>query len=290
MAAPPKRLQDRVAIITGASSGIGRACAEAFAAEAARLVLIARNQSALREVAARCQQLGSAVAPLVVDGDIADAAVWQTAVARAVKEWGRLDILVNNAGIGHNLLFEELSWEQIVRIFQTNVSGALLGIRAALFQMKRQPLIDIGGRQLRGQIINVSSVVAFKGVPQLGVYCATKSALRALTESLRIELQLHAIEVIGIYPGTTRTDFFRRAYTDGRPWLVEPRAAMSAERVAGAILRAALGHRREVVLTISGKILMYSARFFPRLTDWGTAAIFKHYRKRRQVAQHQTPS
>jgi short-subunit dehydrogenase len=275
------RFQDRVVVITGASSGIGRAAAFEFAREGARLVLVARNETQLREVADRCKTLNPATSPLIIAGDIADPAVSQRAVENAVAQWNRVDIVIANAGIGHNLRVDELSHEQTARIFDTNFFGTLHIIRAALPLMKRQAPVAIGGRSIRGQILIISSVVAFQGLPQMGIYCATKSAQRALAQSLRHELRRDAIEVIAVYPGRTRTDFFTRSITDGRPWLVENRLLMSPEAVARAMLRASLRHRRQIILTASGKLFYYLSRFTPRLAAWGTALVYRQYHTRR---------
>jgi short-subunit dehydrogenase len=275
------RFQGRVVVITGASSGIGRAAAFEFAREGARLVLVARNESQLREVAERCSHLNPANTPLIIAGDIADPAVSQRAVERALEQWNRVDIIIANAGIGHNLRVDELTAEQTARLFDTNVFGTLHIIRAALPQMKSQPPVAIGGRNLHGQIFIVSSVVAFMGIPQMGIYCATKSAQRALAQSLRHELKRDAIEVIAVYPGRTHTEFFTRSISDGRPWMIENEMRMSPEAVARAMLRASLHHRRHIILTASGKLFYYMSRFTPRLADWGTALVYRHYKSRR---------
>jgi short-subunit dehydrogenase len=275
------RFQNRVVIITGASSGIGRAVALEFARAGARLVLLARNETQLRAVAERCSQLAPDSNPIIVAGDIADPAVSQTAVMRTVAQWGRVDIIIANAGIGHNLRVDELTAEQTQRIFDTNFFGTLHIIRAALPQMKQQPPVEIGGRDLHGQIFIVSSVVAYQGIPQMGIYCATKSAQRALAQSLRHELKPDRIEVVAVYPGRTSTEFFTRSITDGRPWLIENRFRMSPEAVARAMIRASLRHRRRIILTVSGKLLYYMTRFVPRLADWGTGIVYRHYHKQR---------
>src|SRR5947208_155825 len=142
---------DLVVIITGASTGIGRAAALAFAARGARLVLVARDESRLRDVVSACEKnstrvpatenLKSQISNLkfsIQSGDVANPATMTDAVARAVELWGRADILINNAGIGHNLPFDQLSWEQIQRILETNLHGVFHGIRAALPVMKQQ--------------------------------------------------------------------------------------------------------------------------------------------------------
>lgn len=275
------RFQNRVVIITGASSGIGRAVALEFAREGARLVLLARNETQLRAVADRCSQISPSNTPIIVAGDIADPAISQTAIARAIEQWARVDIVVANAGIGHNLRVDELTAEQTQRLFDTNFFGTLHIIRATLPQMKQQPPVEIGGRGLRGQIFIVSSVVAFQGIPQMGIYCATKSAQRALAQSLRHELKPHRIEVIAVYPGRTSTEFFTRSITDGRPWMIENESRMSPEAVARAMLRASRRHRRQIILTASGKLLCYMTRFTPRLADWGTGIVYRHYHTRR---------
>ncbi|GEM_PF-679992 len=275
-----KHFTNRVVIITGASSGIGRAAALEFAREGARLVLIARNETQLHSVAEACAALVPENEPIVIAGDIADPTVSHRAVSHAVEQWTRVDIVVANAGIGHNLRVEELTAEQTARLFDTNFFGTLHVIRAALPQMKLQTPREIGGRALHGQIFIVSSVVAFQGLPQMGIYCATKSAQRALAQSLRHELKRDRIEVIAVYPGRTTTDFFTSSISDGRPWLVENRFRMRPETVARALLRASLHHRRHLILTASGKLFYWLSRWAPRLMDWGTGIVYRRSQNR----------
>lgn len=185
-----------MALVTGASSGIGRAIAKRFGRKGMRVALVARRKAKLERVAGEVQAAGGEALPLVAD--VSEAKDIEAAVQAVVDRWGRLDVLVNNAGVGERSAVDATSDESLHRQFAVNVFGPFYGTRAAVPHMKRQ-----GG----GQIVNIGSVVGFVGVKDMSVYVATKWALRGLNEAWREELYPHGIKVAYVAPGFVLTEF-----------------------------------------------------------------------------------
>ena len=191
------RLDGKVALVTGASRGIGRAIAEVLASAGARLVLASRKQEALDSVAQGIrQQGGEAIAVAAHTGD--NSAI-QHLVEEAVKAYGGVDILVNNAGtnphFGPLLTSEESHWD---KTFDVNVKGYFRMARACVEVMRRR-----GG----GKIINMASIAGKTPLPGMGLYCVTKAAVIMLTEVLAVELAGENIQVNAIAPGFVKTRF-----------------------------------------------------------------------------------
>lgn len=189
-------LKDSVALVTGASRGIGRGIAAALAREGARLVISARGADALDEAHRELEQQGTDVRAVV--GDVGDERQAAAMVTAALDSWGRLDLLVNNAGVGYRGAIEEMPTEQFDRLFQTNVRGPFLLIKAAVPQMKKQ-----GG----GTIVNISSLAGKNPVPNMAAYAASKWALHGLSMSILGELRRDKIRIIIVSPGSTASNF-----------------------------------------------------------------------------------
>jgi len=190
-------LKDKIIIITGASKGIGRACALALAAKKARLVLTARHENTLREVAAEARALGAEVLPLVLDMRVEEDI--QTMIRETVQRFGGVDVLINNAGIGIFKPVAETTTEDWDRMFRLNVRGVFIATREAL------PFL----RQSReGFIVNVASLAGKNPVPGGAGYAATKHALLGFSKSLMLEERKNGIRVLAICPGSVNTPFF----------------------------------------------------------------------------------
>lgn len=191
-------IKDKIICITGATSGIGEACAIACAKAGARLLLIGRRQQRLDQVAASCHQQG-AVAVKCLSIDIRDYQAVVDDLATLGDDWRAVDVLVNNAGLSLTLdHFDQANiadWEQMI---DTNIKGSLYFIRQLLPAMKQAN---------NGQIINIGSVSGYHTYPGGGVYCSTKFAIRAITQGLRQELLGTAIRVNLVNPGATDTEF-----------------------------------------------------------------------------------
>jgi uncharacterized protein len=248
-----KPFQDQIVIVTGASTGIGRETAIAFAGAGARVVIAARNESQLRELAATNPNFLAVPADVTSDDDV------RRLVETAVSKYGRVDILVNNAGFGMRASFEETRFTDATRLFDVNVFGIIRCTQAVLPHMKRQG---------RGQIVNVGSILSLIATPNNSVYSASKFAVRALSDALRIELNGTGIDVILIMPGYTDTPFFDNQIRNRGPARHGSIKPQSPAEVARIILEACRKRRREVVLTLPGKLGAWAKRWCPRLLDW----------------------
>jgi len=257
------RLRDKTVIVTGASSGIGRETAIAFARADANLVLASRNEAALIELAA---DLAPAVRRvLVIPADVTQRAAVESMVQQAAKQMDSIDILVNNAGLGLNALLAEGSMTNIRRLFEVNVFGALHCIQAVVPYMKQQG---------SGQIINVSSVAGKIATPRNGAYAATKFALTAISDALRLELADYGITVTTVYPGITDTPFVNNVLKEVEmpvPGIVR---GVSARRVASAIVRAARWEKREVYVTVTDRMAVGLKNLSPCVVDWGMRTFY----------------
>jgi len=243
----------RVALITGASSGIGWATAEMAAERGLAVVLTARRADRLESLAAQIRLNGGRVG--IVAGDITDASLRQQVVAAALDTFGRLDILVNNAGQGKAGTTESMDDANARYLFDVNFFAPRELIRLALPHLERQ----------RGTIINVASVAARVAVPPFGVYAASKSAVVGLTEALRRELRPRHIAVCLVNPGPVRTEFGQVAGYDSSA----DGFAVSAEAVARRIVHL-FDHPRSVVtvprwMGPASRLL----ELVPGLVDWG---------------------
>lgn len=243
---------DRVAIVTGASSGIGLAVARNFVARGARVAVVARSEDKLD---ALVRELGPAHAesfPL----DVSDRARVEALPRAVVQRFGRLDIVVNNAGVNHRGEVAERSAQNMAAILDTNLAAPILLTRAAL------PHLRSGGA-----IVNVASLAGKVPVPHEATYSASKAGLRAFSRALAVELHDKGIHVATVCPGPVDTGFFGDLSTV--PDLVFSQPMSSAEQVAAAVVDAIESRIAEIdVPALSGKLatLGYlSPQFYTRL-------------------------
>ena len=191
-------LDGRTALITGASAGIGEACAAALAAEGARLILTARRRERLQALATRLEEVHGA-AVHVIDFDVRQRKAVNTAIESLPEAWESIDVLVNNAGLSRGLdrLHEGApdDWEDMI---DTNIKGLLWVDRAVTPGMVRRG---------RGHVIHIGSIAGRQTYPRGNVYCATKHAVRALTDGLRLDLMGTGVRVTSIDPGMVDTEF-----------------------------------------------------------------------------------
>lgn len=219
------KLNGKVAIVTGASAGIGRACAHALASEGARLVLTARRRERLEELAPEIKSLGGEA--FIVTGDAREEETARRAVAVAVESTGRVDILINNAGMGIYRDLVETSAEEYDRLMDTNVRSTFLFTRHAVPVMLTQG---------EGTVLMISSMAGIYGFPGEAVYCATKFAQVGFAQALDKELRARGIKVGVICPGGVKTEF---ALGEGRTEEgVANSAMLEPEDVASAVLLA----------------------------------------------------
>jgi len=188
-------LNGKIAVVTGASRGIGRAIVLSLAGQGAKVVASARNVEALQALVAEIEILGGEA--LALPGDVAVAADADQLIEAAVARFGRVDILVNNAGITRDGLLLRMKDEDWDAVLDTNLKGAFLCTRAAAKVMSKQKV---------GRIINISSVVGEMGNPGQANYCASKAGMLGLTKSVARELARRNVTVNAITPGFIVTD------------------------------------------------------------------------------------
>ena len=259
-----RRFADQVVIVTGSSSGIGAATANAFAAEGARVVLSAPRgeEDALRALAQRHNERGET--SIVVPADVTQGAEVAALAARALEQWGRVDVLVNNAGVGYHGPVEQMSAADFEKVMQINLLGAVRCLYA---------VVPVMIAQRSGRIVNIASAHSRRAHPRFAAYSASKYALRGLSDTLRVELAQHGISVLTFCPPYTESRFFANVlHTVGT---IKPgRAGASPEEVAGRILDATWRRKREVIVTLREQLLALGNKFAPSLID---ALIARRY-------------
>ncbi len=245
------------AIITGASSGIGREIARELARQGASAVLVARREDRLRELADEFVSQGRQAE--CVAGDVTEAATREAAIACANDRLGGLDMLINNAGVGAMGPFADADPARLRRIFEVNFFAAVEMIRAALPSLKqgKKPII-----------VNVSSILGHVGLPNLSEYSASKFALRGFSEVLRAELFSSAIDVLVVSPGTVDTEIWQtmlevKGDTSWRSNHVE-----TPERIAKKTVRAIRRGRRELLPGMIPKMVHFFHRLWPSAVAW----------------------
>ena len=243
-------LRGKKVVITGASSGIGRAVALEMARRGANVVLGARRAERLDEVAQQCRALG--VTAVGVQTDVTMVEDCQRLMAAA----GEVDVLVNNAGFAVFDSIVEANVDELREMMDTNYFGAVHCTQAVLPQM----LARRGGT-----IVNVASITGVMGFARMGGYCATKFAIIGFTEALRDEVIGHGVRVALVCPGTTDTEFFARAEREKMPGAERLLPTVKPERVARAVCDAAEDGRYRRMLPLLAAIYMRLKEFFPRL-------------------------
>ena len=252
-------LQHKTILITGASQGIGAATARAFAAYPVNLALLARSEQRLQDLAAELNQ-NPEVRALPITADVSNQQDIQRAVAQTLHTFGQIDILVNNAGVGMSSPVGEIDYEKARQLFEINYWGAL--------RMTEAVLPDMRSRQ-DGLIINISSIVGRRAMPGLSIYCASKFALNAFSESIRVELKQDNVRVVSFYPGVTTTNFGENLLTGPKTIQSRGRAKVTtAEDVGRAIVRAARKEPRDAYATLFDRVFVMASTFAPWLMDW----------------------
>jgi len=243
-------------LITGASQGIGRALAIEAARQGASVLAAARSEEQLRELQKEVESLPGRVE--IVVADVTSAGDREQMAAAAQSLLGGLDILVNNAGIGATGHFAECDPDRLRRIMEVNFFGLTETTRVLL------PLLMKGNRPA---IVNISSIAGKRGIPARSEYSASKFAVQGLSEAIRAELAKDGIDVLLVCPGLTQTNFSKNMLEQKARLQMDHMRGMTAPEVARATLRAIAHNRREVCLTLEGKLMVLVSRFLPRLAD-----------------------
>lgn len=259
------KLNGAVAVITGASSGIGRATALAFAANGTIVVVAARRETALRDLVAEIERGGGKA--LAVPTDVTDERAVQRLAERAVRQFGKIDIWVNNAGVILYGPLAETPMADYRRVMETNFFGCVHGSRAALKVFKERG---------RGTLINLSSVVTRMPQPYASAYVASKHAVHALGMCLRQELLLAKakdVHVVNVLPAAIDTPLFGHAgnYTGRTPKAPPP--VYDVDLVAKAIVKAAKNPRRDVYAGSAGPLVNLQMKFAPGMVEKSAAML-----------------
>lgn len=261
-------MKGKTVIITGASSGIGRALAYEFAARGSKIVLGARNLDRLKEIAEDIRHQGGSV--VFEQTDVTVENECRNLVELAIKNFGQVDVLINNAGISMRALFNDADISVIKRLMDVNFWGTVYCTKYAL-----PHLLDT-----KGSVVAISSIAGIKGLPGRTGYSASKFAIHGFMESLRIENLKTGLHVMMAYPGFTSSNIRNAALVaDGKEQGDSPLdegKIMSAEEVATHVYKAVKNKKTSLVLTTEGKLTVFLSKFFSSVLD---KIVFNHMAK-----------
>lgn len=261
-------MKDKVVIITGGSSGIGKAIAFAFAKRGARIVISGRKSENLKETEVELKKITSDV--LAIQADVSNENDCVRLINETLNRFGSIDILINNAGISMRALFSELDLDVMRKLMDTNFWGTVYCSKYAM-----KPLL-----KSKGTIVGISSIAGIKGLPARSGYSASKFAMNGFLESLRIENLKTGLHVLICCPGFTASNIRNTAMAkDGSEQGESPRdeaKMMQPEEVAEALIRAIEKRKRTLLLTSQGKLTHFINKFFPR---WLDKKVYAHLAK-----------
>ncbi|WP_296705539.1 SDR family oxidoreductase [Algoriphagus sp.] len=253
------KFKNKVVIITGATSGIGAACAYAFGSEGARIAITGRNPEKLEVERKILDDAGIEVIAILSDsGSEIDN---QKMADEVLSKFGRIDILINNAGISMRALFQDLDLEVFKKVMDTNFWGTVYATKYCLPSIMKN----------KGSIVGISSINGFRGTPARTAYTASKYAMNGFFESLRTEVMHEGVHVLVASPGFTASNIRNNALTaNGASQGESPRDEsnmMSPGDVAEAIVKATLKRKRDLVLTSQGKLVVFLNKWIPGIMD-----------------------
>ena len=260
-------MKNEVIIITGASSGIGKALAFALAKKGNKLVLAGRNKEKLNVVLQKINEVNISAISIVTD--VCKKEDCKNLINKCITEFGRIDVLINNAGISMRALFNESDLEIIYKVMNTNFWGTVFCTKYALPYLL----------QSNGSLVGVSSIAGHIGLPERSAYSASKFAMNGFLESVRNENMENDLHVLIACPGFTASNIRKSALTkDGTPQKESPRneqKMMTAKKVAKNIICAIDCKKDTLILSINGKFAVWLNRFFPKLAKRLVFAYFK---------------
>lgn len=252
-------MNDKVVIITGGSSGIGKALAEKFGAEGARIIITGRNQEALdaaiQDISAKNIEISGFRADASNEDDNKRMAEF------AVDTYGKIDVLIANAGISMRALFENVDLEVVKKVMDINFYGVLYATKYCLPEIKKN----------KGSVVGISSIAGYRGLPGRTGYSASKFALNGFLEVLRTELLKTGVHVLTACPGFTASNIRKKSLTaDGSHQGESPREEekmMTAEECAKHIYNATKKRKKILILTGQGKFAVFMNKWFPGFMD-----------------------
>lgn len=252
-------MKGKVVIITGGSSGIGKALAQKFGKEGSKIVITGRNATELEAAVEELKKQGIAIHG--IQADVSREEDNTRMATETIRLFGTIDILINNAGITMRALFEEVDLNVVKKVMDINFYGVLYATKACLPQIITN----------KGSVIGISSIAGFRGLPGRTGYSASKFALNGFLEVLRTEMLYKGVHVLTASPGFTASNIRKRALTkDGVQQGESPRdenKMMSAEECATHIYNATVKRKNILVLTSQGKLAVWLNKLFPRMAD-----------------------
>jgi len=253
-----RKICGSTAVITGATSGIGRETAREFARAGARVVVAGRREERLQELVSEIDAKGGEA--LAVQTDVSDNTQVEQLVAKAAERFGRIDTLVNNAGVGIAARFEEQPLEDFRRVMAVNFWGAVYACKAVVPRMRAQPT--------GGVIINVSSILGKRGMPFETSYCASKFALAGFAEALRTEVMADGIDVSTIFPGAVESEIWESAANKTGLEMPAFLPRFPARGLARIIVRDARFPQPEVVIALDAQAINFFNTLVPGMMDF----------------------
>ncbi len=261
-------MKDKVVIITGASSGIGKACAEVFATKGCKVMLSASQKGKLEYIEFQLRQKGFDVASCIAD--VSKEEDCKSLIQETINKFGSIDVLINNAGISMRALFEDVALDVLRKIMDVNFWGTVCCTKYALPHLLKS----------KGSVVGISSIAGKKGLPGRTGYSASKFAIEGFLETLRTENLKKNLHILVACPGFTASNIRNTALSkDGTVQGESPRnenKMMSAEEVAQHICNAVKKRKRDLILTSNGKIAVLMNKFFPALMD---KVVYNHLAK-----------
>ena len=252
-------MKGKAVIITGGSSGIGKALGEVFGKQGSKVLITGRNKAELDEAVQELLRKGIDVAGC--QADVSIEADNQRMASEAIRLFGKIDILINNAGITMRSLFEEVDLDVVKKVMDINFYGVLYATKCCLPEIIKN----------KGSVIGISSVAGYRGLPGRTGYSASKFALNGFLEVLRTEMLKKDVHVLTACPGFTTSNIRKRSLTkDGSLQGDSPRdenKMMSAEDCAQHIYKATVKRKNIIVLTVEGKFTVLLNKWFPGLMD-----------------------
>ncbi|HLG35702.1 MAG TPA: SDR family oxidoreductase [Bacteroidia bacterium] len=263
-----KNFSGKVVIVTGASSGIGKACAIAFANAGADVVLASRNIDELKNIAQQISSLG--VKAISISTDVSKESDCKNLIDETIKNFGRIDILINCAGISMRALLLDVQLDVLRKVMEINFWGTVYSTKFALPYLL----------QSKGSVVGVSSIAGKTGLPGRTGYSSSKFAMEGFLQTVRIENLRKGLHVLVACPGFTASNIRNVALNaSGEKQVESPRdenKMMQPEVVAEKILQAVIKRKRDLVLTSEGKLAVLLSKFFPSLLD---KMVYNHMAK-----------
>lgn len=252
-------MKDKVVIITGGTSGIGKALAVQFGIRGSKILVTGRDKTELDKTIWELTDQGITITAF--QADVSKEEDNRRMAEEAIRKYGRIDILINNAGISMRALFEEVELDVIRKVMDINFYGVVYATKYCLPEIKKN----------NGSIIGISSIAGFRGLPGRAGYSASKFALNGFLEVLRTELLKTGVHVLTACPGFTSTNIRKKSLVkDGSAQGESPRnedTMMSADECARHIYKATVNRKRTLILTTQGKLAVFFNKWLPGFAD-----------------------